>query len=66
MQNDIVHQLSPSDASLGVTIQDVTLKRDGFLTLESPLIRRIHSSPHRRQRALCHLSRGTGQGELVV
>ena len=66
MQNDIVHRLSPSDASWGVTIQDVTVKRDGFLTFESPLIRRIHSSRHRRQRALCQLSRGTGRGELVV
>ena len=43
MQNDIVHQLSPSKASWRVTIQDVILKRDGFLTLESPLIYRIHS-----------------------
>ena len=44
MQNDIAHRLSPSDASWSVTIQDMTVKRDGFLTLESPLIRRIHST----------------------
>ena len=37
-------------------------KQDGFLTLESPLIRRIHSSCQKRWRAQCHLSRG----ELVV
>ena len=66
MQNDIAHRLSPSKASWQVTIQDVTVKRDGFLMLESPLIRRIHSFRHRRQRALWYLSRGTGLGELVV
>ena len=66
MQNDISHHLSPSKASWGVTIQDMTVKHDGFGTLEFPLIRRIHSSRHRRQRALCHLSREIGQGELVV
>ena len=27
---------------------------------------RIHSSRHRRQRTLCHLSRGTDRGELVA
>ena len=63
---EIAHRLSPSEASWQVTIQDVTVKRDGFLTLESPLIRRIHSSRHRRQRAQHHLSRVAGQGELVV
>ena len=65
-ENDIAHRLSPSEASWQVTIQDVTVKRDGFLTLESPQIRRIHSSRHRRQRAQRHLSRVAGQGELVV
>ena len=66
MQNGIVHWLSPSEASWRVTIQDVTVKCDGFLKLESSLIWQIHWSCHRRQRALCHLSLGTGRGELVV
>ena len=47
MQSDIAHRLSPSDASWGVTIQDVTGTRDGFLMLESPIIRQIHSSRHK-------------------
>ena len=34
-------------ASLRVTIEDVTVKRDSFLTLESPLIWRIHSFWHK-------------------
>ena len=66
MQNDIGHQLSSSKTSWRVNIQDVTMKRDGFLTLESILILWIHLSRHRRQRALCQLCRGTCQGELVV
>ena len=57
-ENDTVHKLSPSEAFCRVTIQDVTVKSDGFLKLESPLIRRIHSSRHRRLRALCHLAVG--------
>ena len=35
--------------------KDVTVKHEGFLTLESPLIRQIHSSCHRRRRAPSHL-----------
>ena len=61
-----VYPLSPSEAFWGVPIHDVTVKRDSFLPLESPLIRWIHSSHHRRQRALCHLSCGRGQGELAI
>ena len=62
MQNDIAHQLSQSEVSYWVTIQDVTVKRDNFLMLESL---RIHSSRHRRQRALCRLIHGTCRGKLV-
>ena len=65
VQNDILHRLSPLEASWRVTIQDVTVKRDGFLPLQSPLIRQIHSSRKGRQRAFFHLGRGTGRGELV-
>ena len=66
MQIDIAHQLSPSDASWPVTIQDVTVKCDSFLILESPLIRRIYLSRHRRPTALCHISHGTGRVGLVI
>ena len=66
LENDIAHQLSPAEASWQVTIQDVTVKCDGFLTLESPIIWWIYSFCHRRQRAMCHLICVTGRGELVV
>ena len=58
--------MSLTKASWQVTIQDVTVKHDGFWTLEFPLIRQIHSFCHRRQRALCYQSCGTGGEELVV
>ena len=37
MQNDTAHQLSPSEGSWQVMVQDVAVKNLGFLTLEPPL-----------------------------
>ena len=50
MQNDIAHRLSPSEVSWQIMVQDVTVKRLGFLTLGSPIIQRIHLSSLKRQR----------------
>ena len=61
MQNNIAHWLSPSEASWRVLVQYVTLIRLGFLTLEPPLIRRIHSSRLKRLEA-----EWAGQAELTV
>ena len=66
MRNAIAHRLSPSEAFWWVTIQDVPMKRVGFLTIEAWLIRRIRSSRLTRQRALWYLSSRTGRVELVV
>ena len=62
MRNAIAHRLSPSEAVWWVTIQDVPMKRIGFLTIEAWWIRRIRSSRLTRQRALWYLSR-VGQAE---
>ena len=61
IESDITHWLSPSEASWQVSIKDMTVS-----WLRVSTNRQKHSSCHRRQRALCHLSRVTGWGELVV
>ena len=36
MQNDIAHRLSPSEASWLVMVQDMTVKRLGFIVVRTP------------------------------